>query len=43
MRNFEKNTRTNKQSYGEEVVKKGSKLNKTVRGASNKRMWKEAE
>lgn len=43
MRNFEKNTRTNKQSYGEVVERKGSKRNKTVRGASNKRMWNEAE
>ncbi|MGL5456751.1 MAG: hypothetical protein ACRDB3_17920 [Citrobacter telavivensis] len=41
MRNFEKNTRTNKASFGEEVIKKGSKRNKTVRGESNKRMWQE--
>lgn len=43
MRNFEKSTRTNKAAYGEVVERKGSKRNKTQRGASTKRMWQEAE
>lgn len=41
MRNFDKNTRTNKQAYGVEVERKGSKRNKQVRGTSNKRIWNE--
>ncbi|AIM51236.1 hypothetical protein phD2B_009 [Lelliottia phage phD2B] len=36
MRNFEKTTRTTKKVYGEEVVKKGSKCNKTKRGGGDK-------
>lgn len=41
MRNFEKNTRTNKAAYGEVVERKGSKRNKTLRGQSMKRAWVE--
>ncbi|ARB10927.1 hypothetical protein POP72_011 [Pectobacterium phage POP72] len=41
MRNIEKMTRTNKQAFGEVEARKGSKRNKTVRGASNKRNWQE--
>lgn len=40
MRNFEKNTRTNKASFGEEVIKKGSKRNKTVRGGGLKGVFR---
>lgn len=36
MLNFEKTTRTTKASYGEGVVKKGSKRNKTKRGGGDK-------
>lgn len=36
MRNFEKNTRTNKKAYGETVERKGSKRNKTQRGGGDK-------